>query len=351
MIAEAPGQSTPVVSWLTRSDLDNGTGQVLYRGSLSNRPVRLHYSFDGWTTPTAEVDLEETGPGLYVSPPIGLGDHVFLDGAFTDGTEWDNNLGLNYRLWVSFDPIDAHLHVAGEGAGNLGMPSLRSAMASMGIRYGIASWVDNQALGRLPLGEAGLYPLVWVRPDQTNLADVEERLAGRFVGIKLHPTIDDYRPDDASLDPYLALAEAAGAPVACHTAPGTADPDHVRTLAERFPSVPILMYHTYLGPDEGRLRAAQHVLEQPNLYLESSWCRSGMVLELIDKVGADRVLFGSDASIDGGPHYCRMPPNVDGVETYHDVLLALARHLDAADARKVTSENAQRIFHLHIAGD
>ena len=61
-----------------------------------------------------------------------------------------------------------------------------------------------------------------------------------------------------------------------------------------------------------------------------------------------QLTFGSDASIDGGPHYCRKPPNVDGVDTYHDVLLALARHLDAGDARKVTSENANRIFGLNV---
>jgi hypothetical protein len=347
VVATTPGESHRAASWLARADLDSGTGQVLYRGRLSDRPVRLHYSFDGWQVPTAEVELEQASPGLHVSPPIDLDEHVFLDGAFTDGDEWDNNLGLDYRLWVPFDPIDAHLHVAGEGAGNLGMPVLRAAMASMGIRSGVASWVDNRAIGRLPLAEAGLYPLVWVRPDQTRLGEVEERLAGGFVGIKLHPTVDDYRPDDASLDPYMEIAEAAGYPIACHTAPGTADPNHIRALAERFPNVPIILYHTYLGPDEGRLRAARHVVEQPNLYLETSWCRSSIVLALIDEVGADRVMFGSDASIDGSPHYCRVPPNVDGVETYHDVLLALAHHLPANEARKVTSENAQRIFRLN----
>ena len=341
-----PGRHVPVVSWWERADPDGRTARVLYRGEGSGRPLRLHYSFDGWEVPAVEVEMEETGTGLHVSPPLDLHDHVFLDAAFTDGQEWDNNLGMNYRLWVSFDPIDAHLHVAGEGAGNLGLPVLRAAMGSMGIRSGIVSWVDNRAVARLPLADAGLYPLIWVRPDQTPLKEVEERLAGAFLGLKLHPTVDDYRADDASLDPYLALAEAGGHPVACHTAPGTADPNHVRALAERFPTVPILMYHTYLGPDEGRRRAARHVLEQPNLYLETSWCRSSIVLAMIDEVGADRVLFGSDASIDGGPHYCREPPNVDGVETYHDVLMALSRHLDPDDARKVTAENAERIFRL-----
>src|ERR1700704_5821683 len=117
MVAATPSQAKPAVSWLARAELDRGTGQVLYQGPLADRPVRLHYSFDGWQAPTGEVELEETGPGQYLSPPIDLDEHVFLDGAFTDGDEWDNNLGLDYRLWVPFDPIDAHLHVAGPGAG------------------------------------------------------------------------------------------------------------------------------------------------------------------------------------------------------------------------------------------
>ena len=80
-------------------------------------------------------------------------------------------------------------------------------------------------------------------------------------------------PDDAELDRYLDIAAEAGCPVACHSAPGDADPDHIRRLAQRFPSVPIILYHTYLGPYEGRERAVDHVREQPNLYLETSWCR------------------------------------------------------------------------------
>jgi hypothetical protein len=306
----------------------------------------LHYSFDGWVMPAQQIELHPLESGELASEPIDVSGQVVLDGAFTDGDEWDNNQELNYRLWVPFDPVDAHLHVSGPGPGNLGLSSLRSAMASMGIQDGVVSWVDNRALSRLPLSDAGLHPLVWVRPDETKLADVADRLSNGFHGIKLHPTVDGYRADTLSLDPYLEEARSSGLPVACHSAPGTADPDHIRALAERFPEVAVILYHTYLGPDEGRRRAARHVRELPNLYLETSWCRSDIVLELIGEVGADRVLFGSDASIDGGPHYCRQPPNVDGVETYVDVLNALATRLEPHQARKVTSENTERLFGL-----
>jgi predicted TIM-barrel fold metal-dependent hydrolase len=192
-----------------------------------------------------------------------------------------------------------------------------------------------------------LFPLVWVRPGDTSLDEVRTRLAAGFIGIKLHPTVDDYRADDRELDPYLEIATAVGCPVACHSAPGEADPDHIRRLAERFPSVPIILYHTYLGPSEGRRRAAQHVHEQSNLYLETSWCRWQEILRLIEETSPERVLFGSDASVDGPLHYCRKPPNVEGEETYNEGLIPLIRALGPESARKVLGDNARRLFGLN----
>jgi predicted TIM-barrel fold metal-dependent hydrolase len=61
----------------------------------------------------------------------------------------------------------------------------------------------------------------------------------------------------------------------------------------------------------------------------------------------ERVLFGSDASVDGPLHYCRRPPNVEGQETYNEGLVPLIRHLGAAAARGVLGDNARRLFRLN----
>jgi len=212
--------------------------------------------------------LEQIEPGLAITELIELAHHISLDCVVTDGTRWDNNHNADYRLWIGFDPLDAHMHVSGAGSGELGIASLRIAMASAGISGGVVSWLDNGRLDRLTMAATGLFPLVWVRPGDTSVTEVRARLAAGFVGLKLHPTVDGYRADDPDLDPYLEIAVEVGCPVACHSAPGDADPDHIRRLAERFPTAPVILYHTYLGPQEGRRRAAQHVREQPNLYLE-----------------------------------------------------------------------------------
>jgi predicted TIM-barrel fold metal-dependent hydrolase len=345
----------PTIGWQI---LGRGTSErrvIAYRGDLakdSSRSLRVHYGFDGWQEPIREVRLESIEPGVAVAelPELNAtdrGGHIALDCSITDGDDWDNNQGNDYRLWVGFDALDAHLHVSGNGAGALGMNSLKTAMASAGMVCGISSWIDNRALDRAHSEKAGLFPLVWIRPGETSRSEVAERLTAGAVGLKLHPTVDDYPADDRELDPFMEIAAEAGCPVACHSAPGDADPDHIRRLAERFPDVPIILYHTYLGPPEGRRRAADHVLEQPNLYLETSWCQWRTVLRLIEEVGEDRVLFGSDASIDGSAHYTRNPPNVEGRETYNDGLIHLVRRLGSERARKVMGDNARRLFGLN----
>jgi Amidohydrolase len=324
-----------------------GARCVAYRGPLEGSGLRLHYGFDGWREPIREVRLESVAPNLAVAEVPDLETHLALDCAVTDGLRWDNNLGTDYRLWVGFDALDAHMHLSGGGRGALGLASLLTAMASAGMVCGVSSWVDNRALDRVDLGAIRVFPLIWVRPGHTGLDEVRARLKAGAVGLKLHPTVDGYPADDHGLDPYLALASEMGRPVACHSAPGQADPDYIRRLAERFPSVAVILYHTYLGPSDGRHRAVGHVRAQPNLYLETSWCGSEVVAWLVREVGADRVLFGSDASIDGPAHYRRQPPNVEGRETYNDGLIALVRALGPDAARLVMGDNTRRLFRLN----
>jgi len=334
------------ISWLGGA-ADGSQRWIAYHGELEGPGLRLHYGFDGWQEPVQEVAMETVEPGLSIAEIDQLDGHLRVDCAITNGDQWDNNGGYDYRLWIGFDALDAHQHVSGGGAGALGIRSLGTAMASAGIVAGVSSWIDNRALDHVDRAAARLFPLVWIRPGDTSVAEVKRRLADGAVGLKLHPTVDDYQADDPRLDPYLEAATRSGCPVACHSAPGDADPDHIRRLAERFPDTPVILYHTYLGPEEGRLRALEHALEQPNLYLETSWCRWQMVRRLIRTVGPDRILFGSDASVDGPAHYHRHPPNVEGFETYNEGLISLVGSLDRETASKVMGDNARRLFHLN----
>jgi len=215
------------MSWLTTKASKDASAHVVYRGRLSGPNLWLHYGFDGWQEPVQEIRLESIGSALVTSVPIPLDEHITLDCVVTNGRQWDNNNGADYRLWIRFDPLDAHLHVSGKGSGELGLASLQNALTSAGVRQGIVSWLDNRRLDRIKDAAPGLFPLVWVRPGDTPLDEVRARLTAGSVGLKLHPTVDDYRADDYELDPYLEIAADLGRPVACHSAPGDADPDFV----------------------------------------------------------------------------------------------------------------------------
>jgi predicted TIM-barrel fold metal-dependent hydrolase len=320
---------------------------IVYSGRLAGRPgLRLHLGFDGWREPIRDVAFELDDGGQAVAELPDPDGHLVVDCSVRTDGEWDNNDGADYRLWIGWEPIDCHLHAMQAGSDRLGFAALETALTSAGIGTGIISWRANEVVDRLIARSPWLRQLVWVVPGRTPVAEVRRRLEAGHVGLKLHPSLDRFPADDRRLDPYLRLAAEAGVPVAVHSAPGNADPDRIRRLAERFGSVPVLLYHTYLGPPWGRRRAARHAQQQPNLYLETSWCGSREVLRLVDEAGPDRVLFGSDGAVDGPWHFVRRPPNVEGRQTYNEVLLALAHELDPAAARMVLRGNTSRLFGL-----
>jgi uncharacterized protein (TIGR03086 family) len=332
------------LEWASRADR-----RVRYRGPLSgdDRPLRLHLGFDGEGPPFTDVVLERDHDGDWTAEVPGTEGRLLLDCAVAaSDDDWDNNGGANYRLWLDVDPVDSHVHARTPGLEEMGFDSLRIALASAGMTHGLISWQDNDFVDRVATGVPWLTRLVWVRPGGPEPDDVRRRLADGAVGLKLHPSFDDYPADAPGLDPFLQVAEDAGVPVTVHTAPGPSDPDRIRRLAERFPQVPFVLYHTFLGHPEGRRRAARHAQDQPNLYLETSWCRAEEVRRLIDAVGGDRVLFGSDAAVDGPAHFVRQPPNVEMVETYNEGLLALARTLPAEVFRAFLQDNTRRLFRL-----
>jgi predicted TIM-barrel fold metal-dependent hydrolase len=282
----------------------------------------------GWT-----AEVETTGR-LVV-------DCVVRDDA---GSRCDNNDNADYRLWVGLDPVDAHVHVRATGRESLGLDSLRIAAYSGGMTHAMVSWMDNEFVDLAAAAVPWLTPLVWVKPGGPTVDSVRARLDDGAAGLKLHPAFDNYPADTPALDPYLRVADEAGVPVTVHSGPGPADPDLIRRLAERFPAVRFVLYHTFLGLPEGRRRASRYARDLPNIYLETSWCRSAEVERLIREVGPDRVLFGSDAATDGPQHFVRHPPNIEMTENYNAGLLRLARQLRPDVTRRLLEDNARDLF-------
>ncbi|WP_448628566.1 TIGR03086 family metal-binding protein [Geodermatophilus sp. URMC 64] len=337
------------LTWITPVGARTTGGRVRYQGPLAgaDRPLSLHLGFDGAGPPFEAVPMERADDGTWTAEIPDAAGHVVLDCAVaTDGFDWDNNATANYRLWLDLDPVDAHVHARVRGLEPMGFDSLRVALASGGMTHGLVSWQDNRFVDEVADGVPWLTRLVWVSPGGPGVDDVRRRLADGAVGLKLHPSYDDYPADSPGLDPFLRVAAEAGVPVTVHTAPGPSDPDLVRRLAERHPDVPFVLYHTFLGLPEGRRRAARHAQQLPNLHLETSWCGSAEVERLIGEVGPDRVLFGSDAAVDGPAHFVRTPPNIELSENYNGSLLRLARRLPPETLRALLEDNTRQLFRL-----
>jgi uncharacterized protein (TIGR03086 family) len=344
-LRRSQGYDRPL-QWLAPPGQRIRRAQVRYTGPLARagRELVLHLGYDGWSFPR-DVPMERVDGGGWVAE-VETEDRLVVDCVVRDegSRGCDNNEGADYRLWIGLEPVDAHVHVRTRGTGSLGFDSLRVAEYSGGVTHALVSWSDNEFVDQIAAAVPWLTRLVWVSPGRTSVDSVKAGLENGAVGLKLHPPYDGYRADTTALDPYLRVAADAEVPVTIHSSPGPADPDLIRRQAERFPTVRFVLYHTYLGPFEGRRRASRHAQELPNLYLETSWCSSGEVERLIAEAGPDRVLFGSDAATDGSQHFVRRPPNIELTENYNQALLRLAQRLRPDVTRKLLEDNARALF-------
>lgn len=141
-----------------------------------------------------------------------------------------------------------------------------------------------------------LRPFCTVHPHLPGALDELHRCVEELgaVGVKLHPWLQGFSAVDACLDSLGTALSELPMPVVFHdgTPPGSS-PLQVAYFAERFPQVPVVLGHGGLHDLwEEAVIAAERV---ENLYVIPSGTPPGHLRELIKRVGAHRVLFGSDA--------------------------------------------------------
>ena len=154
----------------------------------------------------------------------------------------------------------------------------------------------------------------------------------KFLGLKLHPLIDGYLPNDPSVHPLMELlVDRGGLPVLVHSGhPIFTLPWSVEELAVSFPSVPVIMGHMGHGNVVYINASIDIAARNPNVYLETS----GMpmhtkIKEAADRVGVERVLYGSDAPF----HH----PSVE-------ILRVQVSGLDDDDLDRVLRANSRALF-------
>jgi predicted TIM-barrel fold metal-dependent hydrolase len=120
-----------------------------------------------------------------------------------------------------------------------------------------------------------------------------------FSGLKvlfLHPPLQGFQLSDSLIHPLIDASKAAAAPVFAHT--GTAicaEPFQLSALALEFPSVDFIMGH--MGYADFWYDAIAAAEMASNILIDTSLTDSDLILNAIDRIGAERVIFGSAAPI------------------------------------------------------
>jgi len=115
-----------------------------------------------------------------------------------------------------------------------------------------------------------------------------------FVGIKLHTIGHALNPLSVDGGTVFEAARELDVPVMLHTGPGIpfADPTMVLPRAKQFPTVTIILGHAGWSIFTGSAIAVAETFD--NIYLETSWCRASDLAGMVARVGARRVMYGSD---------------------------------------------------------
>lgn len=148
--------------------------------------------------------------------------------------------------------------------------------------------------------EAWFFP--WIAPGDADALAFAQEHAPSVAGLKLHPSFDGCRIVDDGYEPVLRAAGEQGWPVLLHCGrwQEMAGWELALQAAERHPDVPFILAH--FGGDEPHLRResvrAARSRGLDNVCFETSGAREfWLVRELVDELGADWLMYGSDFNL------------------------------------------------------
>ena len=116
-------------------------------------------------------------------------------------------------------------------------------------------------------------------------------------GLKFHPWLQSFPANSSYLDPCLKICSKYRLPVLFHTGtPPYSQPFQVLEQARRFPDVPFIMGHFGKLIFLDAVRSAELC---PNVYLETSGAQVADLAFALERIPAERILFGTDLPIGG----------------------------------------------------
>lgn len=253
--------------------------------------------------------------------------------------------------WGVTPNIDFHAHIGRwpntwvpePDAASLERRTSRLGTVHMAVSSLESVWVDtvagNEETVELARASAGkISAFVVANPHESHNRDLlRGQLEHEYVrGVKVHPNTHSCAIDDPRYDWVWELALEAGVPVLGHGFAGdaTSDPSKFADVAAKHPELALVIGHsgaTY----EGFVRTIEVAREHSNLYAElcGSWMTGWWIRRLVDALGADRVIYGTDA--------CLIDPSIG-------LGRVLGAGLDEASLDAVLRGNASRLLGLRL---
>jgi len=131
----------------------------------------------------------------------------------------------------------------------------------------------------------------WFR--QKGVEELSRCLEAGLSGLKLNSHLQGFVLSDPLVHPLVETCRSFEVPLYAHTGtPVVAEPFQLAELARTFPDVPMVLGH--MGYTDFWYDAVPAALQAENIYLETSLIDIINIRTAIEKVGADRILFGSD---------------------------------------------------------
>jgi uncharacterized protein len=203
---------------------------------------------------------------------------------------------------MGFPVIDAHAHVGNFGSwaqvsitGEFLITEMDQFDVERAIIFSPQNDLVHETLAKYPKRLVGY---VWPNPHDPAAVPLVKQALGEwgFRGIKLHPLLNAFLPNDEIVYPIMDEAKKARVPVAIHSGhPPFSLPWSIGELAEVYPDVRIVMLHMGHGHGVYIQAAINTAKRYDNIILETS----GMpmhtkIKEAVRAVGERRVVYGSD---------------------------------------------------------
>jgi predicted TIM-barrel fold metal-dependent hydrolase len=190
----------------------------------------------------------------------------------------------------------------------------------------------NEAVAALAKRDPRMKPMVTVYPRHGELAvrEMKRCIDAGFIGLKIWVS----PADEPCVFPLIERMIKRGQPTLIHAMhksvgqlPLESDPKNIANLAKRYPAAKIIMPHV----GGNFYYSCEAIADCPNVWTDPSgtYCETGMVEHAVKVLGADRVMFGSDAP---------------GADLVNNIAKVAGAEIGDADKRAIFADNARKLW-------